>query len=102
MAKAKRRISKEMNELIKGLNYLSGLIDFGPFTCIGCDYGHDRGLQKCNEHGCDIIYEGIKTAQFYSEAYKVLEKQKTCDTCIYNGPDEIKGTPCEICVDGEE
>ena len=85
------------DELIKALERMKPETVSRSFCCLGCGHEH-----SCGVHGCAIIREAIKTARLYQAAYKVLERQRDCDTCAYNGPDEIKGTPCEICVDGEE
>ena len=49
--------------------------------CLGCGHEHN-----CGVYGCAVIREAIKTAQLYQAAYKVLERQRDCDTCLYNNP----------------
>lgn len=54
--------------------------------CLGCGHEHNCGM-----YGCAVIGEAIKTAKLYQAAYKVLERQRDCDTCLYNVED-ISGT----------
>jgi hypothetical protein len=71
------------DELIKALERMKSetgsLAD--SLCCLGCGHEHN-----CGVHGCAVIREAIKTAQLYQAAYKVLERQRDCDTCLYNKP----------------
>ena len=65
--------------------------------CLGCGHEHN-----CGVHGCAVIREAIKTAKLYQAAYKVLERQRDCDTCLYNKPCGMDDLRCTVCTKGQK
>ena len=87
------------DELIKALTRMKSetgsLAD--SLCCLGCGHEHN-----CCVHGCAIIKEAIKTAKLYQAAYKVLERQRDCDTCLYNNPCGMDDLRCTVCTKGQQ
>ena len=83
------------DELIKALECLKDIRL--AFCCLDCKYEHN-----CGVHGCAIIKEAIKTTKLYQAAYKVLEKQRDCETCLYNNPCGMDDLRCTVCTRGQK
>nr|DAG84506.1 MAG TPA: hypothetical protein [Caudoviricetes sp.] len=83
------------DELIKALERMKSetgsLAD--SLCCLGCGREHN-----CGVHGCAVINEAIKTAKLYQAAYKVLERQRDCETCLYNNPCGMDDLRCTVCT----
>jgi hypothetical protein len=65
--------------------------------CFGCGHEHN-----CGVYGCAVIREAIKTAKLYQAAHKVLERQRDCDTCLYNNPCGMDDLRCTVCTRGQK
>ena len=91
----KGRSDVTTDELIKALTRMKSktgsLAD--SLCCFGCGREHN-----CGVHGCAIIREAIKTAKLYQAAYKVLERQRDCDTCLYIKPCGMDDLRCTVCT----
>ena len=85
------------DELIKALERMKPETGSRSFCCLGCGHEHN-----CGVHGCTVIREAIKTAKLYQAAYKVLEKQRDCDTCLYNKPCGMDDLRCTVCTKGQQ
>ena len=87
------------DELIKALTRMKSetgsLAD--SLCCFGCGHEHN-----CGVYGCAVIREAIKTAKLYQAAYKVLERQRDCDTCLYNKPCGMDDLRCTVCTRGQK
>lgn len=87
------------DELIKALERMkseTGSLADSSF-CLGCGHEHNCGM-----YGCAVIGEAIKTAKLYQAAYKVLERQRDCDTCLYDNPCGMDDLRCMVCTRGEK
>lgn len=88
-----------IDELIKALERMKAetgsLAD--SLCCLGCGHEHNCGVQECA-----VIREAIKTAKLYQAAYKVLERQRDCDTCLYNKPCGMDDLRCTVCTRGQK
>lgn len=68
-----------------------------PLCSLSCWHEHN-----CGVHGCAVIREAIKTAKLYQAAYKVLERQRDCDTRLYNSPCGMDDLRCTVCTRGQK
>lgn len=95
----KGRSDMTTDELIEALERMeseTGSLE-DSLCCLGCGHEHN-----CGVHGCAVIREAIKTAKLYQAAYKVLERQRDCDTCLYNNPCGMDDLRCTVCTRGQK